>query len=164
MNYTKALVLTFCSLALCLLDTSFFSAMPLFGATVIGTFALALVLSVSKNQSVLLYYSISSVFFFSIFSSLPVWLIVIVLLLLPYILFFIRKKYFPQLSILSSIPFFMTGTLIFSGLLLVYNKEWSMDGLAVVVYFMLINSAIGTGLHYIFERWERDFGRKEIKF
>lgn len=164
MNFIKGLVLTICALVLSLLDTSFFSAMPLFGATIISTFVFAMVLCVSKDQNILIYYSVSSVFFFSIFSSLPVWLIVVVFLLIPYILFFIRKKYFPKQSIPSSIPFFMAGTLIFSFILLVYNKQWDIDGVIVVIYFMIINSALGMGLYYILARWEQDFGRKEIKF
>jgi len=164
MNYTKAFLLIVCAFFLTLLDASFFSAMPLFGATILSSYILALALSISKELNLLLCYVISAVFFFSIFSSLPIWLIVIVFLGVPYVIFYVRKKYFPKLSILPSALFFITGTLIFSTIFLIYNKEWNLNGLIILIYFILINSAIGVGVYYLLQKLEMDFGRKEIRF
>lgn len=164
MNYTKAILLVICAFVLSLLDTSFFSAMPLFGATIISAFVLALTLSMFDQVNVLLTYVISAILFFSVFSSLPIHFIVLGFFLIPYLILFIRKKYFPQSSVLSSIPFFVFGTLFFSLMLLLNNRQWNLDGLVVLIYFVLLNSAIGMGLYYLIRKFQKDFSRKEIKF
>lgn len=164
MNYTKALLLIVCAMLLSLFDTSFFSSLPIFGATILSAYVCDLFLSVSKGLNIFLTYAIAVVFFFSIFSSLPIWFIVVGFLCLPYSIYFIRKKYFPKLSVFSSLPFFIAGTLIFSTILIAYNKDWNISGLAVLVYFTLLNSVLGAALYYLSSKWEKGFSRKEIKF
>lgn len=164
MNYLKIAGLVLCAFFSSLLDTSFFSAMPVFGATILSTLVIVLTLSVSKELRPVLAYSISAVVFFSAFSSLPIWLILLIFFCVPYFIHFIQTKYFPKISILMALPFFLFGTVIFSAILLFYNKGWNAEGVIILIYFMLMNSALGLGLLYIVQRWERDFGRKEIKF
>jgi len=164
MNLSKTLLLIILAFILSILDASFFSFLPVFGATIITSYVTIINFSITEKTNDFLVFTLSVIFFFSAFSSLPVWLIVGVFFILPSLIFFIKKTYFPEPSVFSSFAFFVLGTLLFGIISLIFTKGWTMQGIVSVLYFIILNSAFGVGIYYFSRSIRRKFTRKDIKF
>lgn len=164
MNLTKILFLILLAFILSILDTSFFSFIPIFGATIISSYVAIINFSINGKINEFLLFTIAVIFFFSAFSSLPVWLIVAIFLLVPYLIFYIKKSYFPEPSTLSSLAFFSFATFLFALASLLYDQEWHLNRIAVGLYFILINSAFGVFFYYLSKKIRKNFAIKDIKF
>jgi hypothetical protein len=164
MNYSKIVALVCIAFVASLMDTSFFSFLPIFGATLLLAYVIALNFALTTRLENLSTYAIPTVFFYSIFSSLPIWLVVLVFFVIPSIVLLIKNKYFPEPSTLSSAIFFVSGTLLFSIILLLYGGDFSLNSMATGIYFTLINSLAGVIMFYLTQKFRKTFSRKDIKF
>ncbi|MCL5410399.1 MAG: hypothetical protein M1324_00905 [Patescibacteria group bacterium] len=165
MKITKNFFLIFFAFVFSILDTSFFSFLPIIGeVTIISAYVAIIYFSISGQINDFLIFTIAVIFFFSAFSSLPVWLVVLTFLLVPYFIFYIRKKYFPEPSILSSLAFFGSGTFLFALTSIIYSKEWNGKNIFTSFCFVLINSAFGVLLYYVSKNIRKKLTRKDIKF
>ena len=164
MNITKSLLLITLAFILSILDTSFFSFIPILGTTIISSYAAIINFSIAEKINDFLIFTIAVIFFFSSFSSLPVWLIVMVFLIFPSIMFYVKKTYFPEPSVISSFAFFVSGTLLFALTSLIYTNGWNREGTIASLYFIAINSAFGVLIYYLLRNIKRKITRKEIKF
>jgi len=153
MNWKKITILMLLSLILTLLDVSFFTSIPIAGATIISTYAVIINFSILKNNknnnNENFIFEAISLIFFSIFSSVPIWLLLIAFFIIPGTIFYLRKNYFPAPSIIVSIAFFALANLFFDLILLVYFSEYNLAGLKSLLYFVLINTIIGVAIYSI---------------
>ena len=150
MKWIKYTILILTPLALTLLDTAFFSNLTIKHASIISVFQFLIILSLIANVRNCLIFAAFSVFFFSIFSSLPLWLIFILFFILPSLILYLRKSHLPLPSVLRSTILFVMCNFVFEMILLLYYRQWSRAGFSVFYYFILINSAVGVLLYYIF--------------
>ncbi|MFA4996027.1 MAG: hypothetical protein WC536_02710 [Patescibacteria group bacterium] len=163
-NLTKSLFLVLLAFILSILDTSFFSFIPILGATIISSYITIINFSITGKTNDFLIFTISVIFFFSAFSSLPVWMIVLTFLLIPYLIHYVKNHFFPDPSAPFSIAFFMAGTFLFSLISLIYGKEWNMTGVILVSSFIFVNSLFGVFLYYISRKIKKNFTGKDINF
>ncbi len=134
---------------LVLLDTSFFSNLPIGNATIISTLAAIILFSFTGNPRDLISFVSFAIIFFSIFSSLPIWLIFFTFLLIPGLIFYVRKILLPEPSPIFSVIYFFGGNFLFELAILLRSGEWNQKGLAVFVSFVLINSLFGVAVFAI---------------
>jgi hypothetical protein len=161
-KWINILLFGFLALCLVLLDTSFFSFLVLFEAQIIISFV-ALITFAIKADDYLTYFSGFVIIFFSIFSSLPVWLIVINFCVLPEIVFYIRKNLLPEPSVFIIPAYFIAVSFSFEFLLFLYSKEFNASGVLAIGYFVLLNTIAGVVVYGVTDKVSKMFKRGEIK-
>lgn len=164
MNYKNILFLVILAFFLSLLDSSFFSFLPLFGATILSTYIVILTLAVRAQPDELVVLSFGSVLFYSIFSSIALWFLLIFFFLLPQGVCYLRKNYFPETSIILVAPLFIVSTMFFALVMIFLGKEFSANSWAAFIYFIILNSISGISLFYLIRLIQKNFSRGEIKF
>ena len=150
MKWIKYTILILTPALLILLDTTFFSSLTIKNASIISVFQFLIIFSLIADTRNFLIFTTSSVFFFSVFSSLAPFLIFILLFILPSLILFLRKNHLPLPSVPIAIVFFILANFIFEIILLLYYKQWRVEGFSVLYYFVLINSILGVAFYYIF--------------
>lgn len=165
MNWKKALLLIFLSFLLPLLDISFFASFSFGGATIVSTYIMIIVFSLlldSKNMSnELVLFEAASLIIFSVFSSVPVWLLSLCFFFVPGIIYYLRKNYFRTPSFFILVLLFLISNFIFEFLLLAYFGEIGKTGFQVLGSYVLINSIIGYSIYRILDNYRSK--RVEIK-
>lgn len=161
MKLIKLLGFIVLSLASTLLDVSFFSALPFHEATIISTLSIIIILALLGNLKNEISFSFSAIIFFSLFSSVPVWYLVLTFMIIPTLVLYLRKSYLPDLSVLAATPFFIGLNLIFQlGLTLIVVGGWNNAAFNALGYFVLVNTVSGLLLYFlikiIFARLERE--------
>lgn len=164
MKISKVIIIILFAFLLSILDTSFFSFLPIFGATIISSYDFIINFSIMGKSRDFVFFTTVVVFFFSIFSSLPIWFVVLSFLVVPYAIFYVRNVYFTDPSVLASSMFFGIATFVFSFISMIYRKSWSESGIVALIYFVIINSVFGVALYYLSKRIRKNFTRAEIKF
>lgn len=139
MKTVVKILLIILSLLTAVLDTSFFSLLPIFGATIVSTFSVLLILSLFENRQNYLVFVFSSIVFFSIFSSVQIWFLVLIFLAVPSILTFLINHYFPKFSILPAFMYFFVMNLLFQGVLTLFFGQLSVAHLKAIGSFAAIN-------------------------
>lgn len=149
MKWIKYTILILAPAVLTLLDTAFFSNLTIKDASIISVFQFLILFSLIADAGNCLVFAAFSVFFFSIFSSLPLWLIFLLFFILPSMIMYLRRSHLPLPSVPASAIFFVLSNAIFEMILLLYSKQWSSAGFSVLYYFVLINSIIGVVIYYV---------------
>jgi len=147
----------FLGLLLVLLDVSFLSNFEIYGASIITSFLTLIIMTISDRGDDYIYFSLILILLFSIFSSLPLGVIVINFLVLPSVLNLVVREYFPRPNHVTVMLYFILTTLIFDLVLLVWSRYWSATGLLAVGYFVLINSFAGWIINFIYLSLKRKF-------
>ncbi|MFA6963366.1 MAG: hypothetical protein WC227_01475 [Patescibacteria group bacterium] len=143
MNYFKNIIIILASFLTVLFDVAFFSNFQFFEANVLSCVAILFTLAIfDKKGRWLLLYALSTVFFFAILSSLPLWVILLDFLLLPVFLNLIRRRFFPEPNVFTllffSIPFLaLLGTVILAS-----ATEFSFPVLKVLLAFVVANQVL----------------------
>lgn len=150
------------SLAAVILDTSFFSFLPVNDASVIISFLIVILFALKLSEDFLIA-GFFAIIFLTILSSLPPWLILICYLLLPSIIFYLRGRYLPEPSYVAAIVYFVVLNFIFDLVLLLNVGGFSARGMTSLLYFVLINSFVGMILFTAVDRIHRSFKKGEIK-
>lgn len=166
MNWKKSLALIMLSFILSLLDISFFASLSIGGASIVSTYVviitLALLFDSKKLSNELLVFETSSIVIFSIFSSVPVWLLFFSFFLVPGMILYFRNNYFRTPTVPISIIFFVISNFLFEFSLLLYFGEASQNGFQALLYYILINTIAGVAIYYIANSFMTK--RVEIKF
>jgi hypothetical protein len=163
MSVFKKILLICLALATVLLDVSFFSTFEIYGATVISSLAILLTMAITDRNRNYLIYAFSLILFFTIFSSLPLVVIVIEFLALPAGLNYVMTRYFPRPRAVTSPIYYLFGNFIFELVLMVYAKEYNQAGLLTLSYFVVLNSILGVIFYVLLEKVKNDFNIEEIK-
>lgn len=156
MNWKKNLFLSLFALILVLLDVSFFSAISLNGATIISTYVLIInfaLISTPKNyHENFTFFEAVSLIGFSVFTSVPIIILFFAFFIVPAIIVFLRKNYFPMPSIINSAIFFLLSNIFFEFLFILNQKQMNQAGLELIAYFSIINTLFGVFIYYISDR------------
>lgn len=164
MKFLFKIILIIVPFILTLLDVSFFSQFSIFGATILSLYSILLIYSFLGEFANFLILATSSIFLFSIFSSVPVWLIFISFFIIPSVIFYLRKNFFPDSSILFVSSIFLLSNFIFQFLLLAYSREWNNQGLLALAYFVFLNSFFGILIFLFAKKMLKKYKRNEVKF
>ena len=140
-----------------LLDVSFLSNFEVYGASVITSFLILIILAISDKGDDYIYFALLLVILFSIFSSLPLGVIAFDLLVLPIALNLVIKKYFPRPNNFTALFYFILATFAFDLFLLIWSRDWSMTGFLAVGYFVVINSLAGWMIYFIYNAIRKKF-------
>jgi len=152
MNWKKISLLIFLGLMLPFLDVAYFSALPVYGATLITTFVLIInfaLLTSPQDSNEFVLFEFLAMIFFAVFSSVPIWILFAAFIILPNLIVFFRKNYFSFSSVPLSSIFFLAANFIFEFLLLLSAGEWSREGFLALLSFVIINSIFGVFVFFI---------------
>lgn len=140
MNPYLYIIIPLLSLLTTILDTSLFSFYEAFGATIISTFAVIVILAVLdyKKQAVL--FAFWSVLFFSALSSLPIYILFLVFVGLPLLIFVFRSKFNFDSGFIIILVLFFLSNLLFRLLLLIIDVEISREMVISLISFPIINT------------------------
>lgn len=150
MKWIKYTILFFTAIALTLLDTSFFPGLLIKNASIISSFQLMIIFAFLADTKMYLFFTGIVIIFFSIFSSLPVWVIFVLFFVLPGVIIYLRKGHLPLPSVFIALILFTIINFIFEIVLLLYFQEWSKSGFVSLYYFVIINTFFGVVLYYFF--------------
>lgn len=150
MKWLKYTILFFFAGFLTLLDTSFFANITAKGATIISVFQFILILALLGNTKNYFVFISGAIVFFAIFSSLPVWIIFLLLFILPSTVLYLSKDHLSLLSVPIAAILFLVANFLFELILLLYMKEWNKNGFEVMYYFVILNSIFGIFEYYLF--------------
>lgn len=163
MRYLKFSLIIIIAMVLSFLDTAYFSFIELSGVSLIISYVVASTFALIGDNNRLTVLCMALVLFFSVFSSLPPWVVSIVFFVLPSLLYHIRSNYFPLPSVFASILFFAVATSLFEAILLIASKGFERSSIGVIGYFALYNTIAGVIMFYFVRRIQQNFMRGEIK-
>ena len=143
MNILRYLMLAFVCVLLVIFDVVFLVNFQLYGATIFSSFLFLVIFAISGRRDDYIFIAFCLVLLFAVFSSLPIWLSLILFIILPSLLHFIRQQYFPEPNVLSSLLYFFAATLCFDFILLVYADGWSIEGAISLASFVAANTLAG---------------------
>lgn len=163
MTWKKIIFLLIFALCLTVLDVSFFAALSVSGATFISSLAVVMIYALLRKEGDYLALGIFLTLFYSVFSSVPVWFIVITFVGIPSLVIFLRNSYFPEPSGIFAFLFFLLYYLIFEFVLLLIFKELNSEGGRILVYFILLNSITSIIIYQTVRLVRKKFRIEEIK-
>jgi len=150
MKTQKYITLAMLSLATTLLDTSFFSFIDIFEATILTTFLVLLVLVILNFRREALYFASFSILFFTIFSSVPIYLLFVLFFGIPIAIYLVKTKIaVNQENIFWVIIIFLVANFFFDLLLLVFWGEANANALTSLMFFTIVNTIFGLLIFYI---------------
>jgi len=152
MKPIKFILFVFLGLILVLLDVSFFSFITVMGASIITSFLVLIMMAITDRKKDFAYFSLLLVLYFSIFSSLPLFLIGLNILILPLAMNFVMKKYFRSPNVYASSIYFFIASFVFEFSFLVWVGEWNLNGYMAVLSFVLINTMAGFLLNFLYHK------------
>lgn len=163
MKYLKLAFYFFLGLFLTLLDVSLLSNFEFFGATILTSFSLLIVLAVSDRLEDLAYYSLGLVILFAVFSSLPLFLIMINFVFLPLVISYVRRRYFHKPSEFAVLLYLILGNFLFEAILVVWAGELNKIGLLLIMSFVIINTVCGFLINILFSKVRTGLFTEKIK-
>lgn len=164
MKQLKLLIYFLLGFVLVLFDVSFLSNFEIYGATVLLSFSFLVILAVVRPFEDFMYFSLSLVILFAIFSSLPLFLVVLNFVLLPLLINFVRTKYFHRPGRLGMIAYLAVANFLFELILTIWAKELNQSGFLAIGYFTLINTFTGFIINLIYSAfYGQTRSQKEIR-
>ena len=140
MNLLSFVIIPLIAFLLAIFDVSFFSFYELFGATVISSFCTLMVLSVLGRRKEAVLFAACSILFLSAFSSLSLFILMLVFLGIPLLIFYARDKIFFETSFSPAVIVFLSSTFIFRLLLSSMNFEADSAEYLSIIVFPIINT------------------------
>lgn len=164
MKYLRYSILIFISFVLVFIDVSFLSFWEVYGATVLSSLLFLIIFSMTdKTKKDYVVAALSVVLAFSVFSSLPLFLIIIGFFLIPASIAYVRQRYLPEPNVPISILYFVISSVFFEGILLLYLRAWTANGLLTFAWFVFINSLVGFISYALYLKIRKNFTTSEIK-
>lgn len=143
MKWIVTIIIGVLAFLLTLLDVAFFSNLSVYGATIISTFLVAIIFSLDDKWENLVVFCSFSLLFYSIFSSVQVVVLFFVFYILPFMVHYLRKNYFRETSAIFSVAYFAPALAIFDLTLMISTKQWGIEAILALCYFVIINSIFG---------------------
>ncbi|MFA7253636.1 MAG: hypothetical protein WC107_03700 [Patescibacteria group bacterium] len=147
-----------------ILDVSFFSSLALNGASIMSAYLILMIGAVISKGRVFLVSLFAVTIFYSIFTSLPLFILLINFVIFPFFINFIRFRFFPKPALFSSLFYFVSAFALLFLVSLIYENSWDARAFSTMPYFVILNSAIGLIFYQIFLKAEAKLKVGEIKF
>lgn len=164
MNLLTYIIFIFLALVTTLLDTSFFSFLEIYYATVLISLAFLISFSILNLRKGVTIYATFLTLFFAVFSSLPVWLLISLFFGIPLIIFAVRFRLAIDRSKLILVSAFLIANLLFQLSLAVVSLDFSKYAFISIVSFMVINTLAGLVIYFITKKIINIFSRMLNKF
>ena len=164
MNLLAYIIFIFLALATTLLDTSFFSFLEIYYATILTSLAFLISFSILNLKKGAIIYAAFLTLFFAIFSSLPVWYLICLFFGIPLIIFAVRFRLAIDRSRLLLILTFLIANLLFQLSLAVASLDFSKYAFISIVSFTVINTLAGLIIYFITKKIINILSRMLNKF
>ncbi|OQA04620.1 MAG: hypothetical protein BWY68_00199 [bacterium ADurb.Bin400] len=163
MRWLRPIILISFAFALVLLDASFFSFLEFSGVTILSSLSVLIAFVLLGHGREISVFIPAIIVFFAVFSSLPLWFIVVGFWLLPATLAYLRIHYLPEPSMLAASLSFAITYLLFDLLLVVTQGEWLMSEVAAIGWFTVINTIFGLTVYGLARTIRSNFVRSDIR-
>jgi len=140
MSLYSYILIPILSLFFTVVDTSYFSFYEIFGATIISSFCVVVILSILGYRKFALLFAAWSILFLSIFSSLPLYTLFAAFLGVPLLILYLKGKVYYESSLLAAISIFILANFVFRLLLLPVTGPLTNASLWSVIFFPLLNT------------------------
>jgi len=152
MNYILYILMPILALVLTILDTSFFSFWEVWNTTIISTFCMLMVVVMFGHRRASLVFGAFCTLFLAVFSSVPVYLLMITFFIIPLLVFYIRDKVFFEANYIPALIVFLLSGFIFRLILLPLNPEFNKDVLLSIVSFPIVNAIFSLLIFAVYKR------------
>lgn len=163
MHGWRIFILVIIAFALGLLDTSFFSFIEFHSSTVLSSFVILIIFTLIGRRDELIVLAAASVVMMAVFSSLSLWAIYLIFLLLPAGVAFFRAKYLPDPSLFSSVIILIFGLGLADLILVLASGDLSRSAAVDAIFFILMNAIFGLAILICIRKILANFRRGEIK-
>lgn len=157
MTFLSILFVILLALVSSVLDTSFFSFFEFWYATIILSFQILIGFTILGLKNYLLLFAALIILFFSALSSLPPIYLIIIFLIFPFSLFYLKKRLPFEFNFFIIILFFLLINFIFQALLMILSMQFSSQAVTSIASFSLINTSVGIPMYYIILRLKAVF-------
>ncbi|OGD62641.1 hypothetical protein A2215_04815 [Candidatus Berkelbacteria bacterium RIFOXYA2_FULL_43_10] len=123
-----------------LLDTSFFSNLSFFGATILSTLSILIVLSILERTRASYLFAAFATLCYATFSSLSVYLLTILFLGIPFGIAYLKSKLLIEFNLLLSIFVILIAEFIFILVATAFGGGLTLAILKYIASFMTINT------------------------
>lgn len=162
-KHVQKLLIILMAFSASLLDVSFFSALSFRGGSIVSGYVIALILAITGRSQNLVLYVVALTIAFSIFSSVPIWLMFICFIFVPLLIIFLRKNYLPEPSLLVAVIYFIFSLAIFELFLMMQSDEFGYKAWEVLGYFVSVNTLFGVFIYSIVKRFKGEDKFPEVK-
>lgn len=132
-----------------LLDTSFFSFLEIYYATVLISLGILISLPMLDIKKGTVIYATLLILFFSVFSSLQIWFLFLIFILIPLIVFYFNRRFALDHSKILIILVFLLCNFLFQFGLAAVSQDFSTSAFISVVSFTIINTIAGVLIFYV---------------
>ena len=162
-NLKRNIFIFLMALLLVFLDVYFFSFLSIRGISILSSFLVLIIFSLLLNRDYIVL-ALSMIIFLTIFSSLNIFILFLLYLILPTLVVYLRKKYLPEPSVLYSFFYFLFLTFLVGICLMFDPNQISADFLLVALYFSGLNTIFGVIFFALTKKILSDFPQKKITF
>lgn len=138
--YILILLLAFIS---SLLDTSFFSFLEIYYATILISLGILISLPMLNIKKGTVMFATFLILFFTIFSSLEIWFLFLIFISIPLIVFYLNRRFAFDHSKILIILVFLFCNFLFQFSLAVVSQDFSIQAFISVISFTTINTIAG---------------------
>lgn len=144
--YIFILLLAFVST---LLDTSFFSFLEIYYATILISLGILISLPMLEIKKGTVIYATLLILFFTIFSSLQIWFLFLIFIIIPLIVFYLNRRFAFEHSKILIVLVFILCNFLFQFSLAAVSQNFSTQAFISVISFTLINTISGILIFYV---------------
>lgn len=149
MNIINYILITVIAIVSVILDTSFFSFLEVWHATVLITFQILITLSIIGFRQHLLYFAAIAILLYAIFSSVPLYFLILAFLGIPLLIIFLKSKITYESNFPVIFLSFLIVNLIFQLGLIGASLSFSAAAITSIASFSIINTMAGLIIYYI---------------
>lgn len=132
-----------------LLDTSFFSFLEIYYAIILISLGILISLPMLDIKKGTVIYATLLILFFTIFSSLQIWFLFLIFILIPLIVFYLNRRFAFEHSKILIVLVFILCNFLFQFSLAAVSQNFSTQAFISVISFTLINTISGILIFYI---------------
>lgn len=148
MSIAYYVIITFITLLLSLLDTSYLSFLEISGATILLSYAVLIVLALLDRKKPTFFYAAILTLFYSAFSSLPILFLIFMFFATPLAIQYSKKRFSIENNIVIILLVFFISNFVFEGLLILISKDFSYLALNALISFTTINTIAGMIIYF----------------
>lgn len=137
------------------LDISYFSAIPILGSSILLTFELVIIIAAYDWRYYSIIFSMFAILFYSGLSSLPIYYILILFIIIPLLIFYLRKRIIFEINYFTFLTIIVASNFLFQMIYLLIEWNFSFDALISALSFILINTLAGMVLFIISSKLSR---------
>ncbi len=149
MNLINYIVIVLVAIVSVILDTSYFSFLEIWHATVLITFQILIVLAIIGFRQHLQFFAAIAILLYAIFSSVPLYFLIVAFLGIPLLVIYLKSKITYESNFPVILLSFLIINMVFQLGLVGATFNISAAAMTSVASFSLINTVAGLVIYYI---------------